>query len=391
MKILITTDLYSVKTNGVVTSVRHLCDELKERGHEIRILTLSHNRKSYSDEGVYYICSTPTGVYPGTRMPLSYRHKLIKELIEWKPDIIHSQCEIFTMQFAMRVSKLTGAPIVHTYHTMYEDYIGYVLPGKKLGKRVVRYLTNKRLKKVKLVVAPTEKTKNVLEIYGLDKEICVIPTGIDLKQHRNRLSSEQRSEKRREFGIEDDDFVLVSLGRLGTEKNVAELVNYFSEMAKQNEKIFLMIVGDGPEKENLQKQAAELGVADRVIFTGMVSPTEVQSFYQMGDIFVSASTSETQGLTYIEAAANGLPLVCRKDPCLEPVVEQGVNGYAYTNGDEFREAVLMAQEHPEWREKASEYSRKKADAFSKESFGAAAEAVYLDVLNCQRQSAENVR
>ena len=100
MKILITTDLYTTATNGVVTSVKNLFDELKGKGHDVRILTLSDSMNSYRDGDVYYIRSMPIGVYPNVRMPLSYRHKLIKELIEWKPDIIHSQCEFFSFQFA---------------------------------------------------------------------------------------------------------------------------------------------------------------------------------------------------------------------------------------------------------------------------------------------------
>ena len=81
------------------------------------------------------------------RMPLSFRHRLIKELIEWKPDVIHSQCEFFSYQFALRISKKTGAPIVHTYHTLYEQYVKYVIPSKRLGKTLVRVLSKKRLKK----------------------------------------------------------------------------------------------------------------------------------------------------------------------------------------------------------------------------------------------------
>ena len=138
MKILITTDLYSTETNGVVTSVKNLAEELSANGHDVRILTLSGDIRSHRDGSVYYIRSIPIGVYPNVRMPLSYRHRLIKELIEWKPDVIHSQCEFFSFQYARRISKLTGAPIVHTYHTLYEQYVKYLIPSKRLGKAVVR-------------------------------------------------------------------------------------------------------------------------------------------------------------------------------------------------------------------------------------------------------------
>ena len=120
MKILITTDLFTTSTNGVVTSVRNLWDELREKGHDVRILTLSGDRESYKEGPVYYIKSVSIGfVYPDVRMPISYRNALIDELIEWKPDVIHSHCEFFSFQFAKRIARMTGAPLVHTYHTLY--------------------------------------------------------------------------------------------------------------------------------------------------------------------------------------------------------------------------------------------------------------------------------
>lgn len=380
MKILITTDLFTTATNGVVTSIRNLFDELKNRGHDVRILTLSENMKSRKDGVVYYIRSIPIGIYPDLRMPTSYRHRLIKEVIDWKPDVIHSQCECFSMQFAKKVSEITGAPIVHTCHTMYEQYIGYIIPGKKLGKWLVRYLTLKCLKHTKLVIVPTEKMKVVLEGYALDKPICVVPSGICLEQHKTRLSQEQRNENRKALGIADNQPVLINLGRLGTEKNLEELLNYFSVALNQNDTMVFLIVGDGPAKELLQKHTANLGISDHVIFTGMVAPTEVQKYYQLGDLFVSASTSETQGLTYIEAAANGLPLLCRQDPCLEKVISQGENGYEYTCEQEFVDAVHAIIRNPNWRINAGKRSEELASAFDKKVFGAAIEEIYKSVV-----------
>lgn len=164
MKILITTDLYTTATNGVVTSVKNLYGELKKKGHDVRILTFSENVHSRREGDVTYIRSMPFQIYPDVRMPLSYRHRLIRELIAWKPDIIHSQCEFFSMQYAKRISKRTRAPIVHTYHTMYEQYVGYVLPGKRFGEWAVRRMVRNRLKKVSLVIAPTAKMERILNL-----------------------------------------------------------------------------------------------------------------------------------------------------------------------------------------------------------------------------------
>ena len=381
MKILITTDLYTVTTNGVVTSVKNLCDELEHHGHEVRILTLSGNQHSRKEGNVYYIRSVSLGaVYPDVRMPTSYRHRLIRELIEWKPDIIHSQCEFFTFQYAQRISRKTGAPIVHTYHTLYEQYVPYLFPSKRLGRRAVRVLSRQRLKKVERVIAPTQKVEDALKGYGVHNPISVIPSGISLEQHKQSLSAERRQAQRQILGIQDDQIVLLNLGRLGTEKNLDELVRFFAAAVRENDRLVFMIVGDGPAKASLEKLSRELGVEQQMIFTGMVDPKRVQDYYQLGDVFVSASTSETQGLTYIEACANGLPLLCRRDPCLDEVLSEGDNGFCYDDEDDFLQALRRISADPQWRATAGRRSKEIAASFDKTQFGTSVEAVYDDVL-----------
>ena len=380
MKILITTDLYTVQTNGVVTSVRNLCDELSARGHDVRILTLSDTMRSRKRGNEYFIRSLPIGVvYPGVRMPTSFHHRLIRELIAWKPDVIHSQCEFFSFQFAKYISERTGAPIVHTYHTLYEQYVGYLFPSRRLGRFVVRAASRRRLKRVNRVIAPTPKVESALRSYKISKGISVVPSGISLEQHKLRLSAAERLEKRRRLGIADDAVVLLNLGRLGTEKNLDELLELFALAKAKNDSLVFLIVGDGPAREELEALAREKGITDSVIFTGKVPPAEVQDYYQLGDIFINASTSETQGLTYIEAAANGLPLICRKDPCLENVLVHAENGFAYTTPEEFVEYVLFAAGDERWRSSASKHSEAIAARFDKSRFGEAIESIYESV------------
>ena len=382
LKILITTDLYTTETNGVVTSVKNLFDELTANGHDVKILTISDNLHSHKDGAVYYIRSVPfKGVYPDLRMPVSYRHKLIQEIIDWKPDVVHSQCEFFSYQFARRISKITGAPIVHTYHTLYEQYVtSYLIPSRRFSDAVVKFLSRKRLKKVSTLIAPTQKVENTLQGYGMKSHIEIVPSGISLEQHRQRLDPQTRLEKRRSIGLKDEDLVLLNLGRLGGEKNLSELIELFAEARKENENLKFLIVGDGPAREELEKLAKKLDVSAHVIFTGMVSPAEVQDYYQLGDVFVSASTSETQGLTYIEAAANGLPLLCRQDDCLADVLQKGENGYDYTSAEEFLQAIDTVMNDPEWRAAAARRSEQIAASFDKSAFAEAVENIYESVL-----------
>ena len=388
MKILITTDLFTTQTNGVVRSVKNLRRELIALGHEVRILTLSEGSYSYRLGNVYYIRSLPLGaVYPDVRMPTSFRHKLMRQLIAWRPDVIHSQCEFFSFQFAHYISKRTGAPIVHTYHTLYEQYVGYVMPVKELGDVTVSNLSRLRLKRVRRIIAPTRKVEETLRGYGLTAPISVVPSGIKLEQHKFRFSAAERCRKRQALGIGENDRVLVNIGRLGYEKNLQELVRFFAPVCRDNPHLFFLIVGDGPAREKLQKLAQELGVENRVIFTGMVPPAQVQHYYQLGDIFVSASTSETQGLTYIEAAANGLPLLCRKDPCLDGVLLPGENGYDYTDEAQFRTALETMLGQDDWRTEAGKCSEQVAAGYSIQNFGRNVEKIYQEVIG-QRSAME---
>ena len=256
----------------------------------------------------------------------------------------------------------------------------YLFPSRRLGKRVVRVASRRRLKHVERVIAPTHKVEDALRDYGLHNPIEVIPSGISLEQHRHIIDAETRQRRRRELGISDEDLVLLNLGRLGTEKNLEELVRYFSKAAEKYEHIKFLIVGDGPARKQLEKLSRELELEERVIFTGMVEPGRVQEYYQLGDLFVSASTSETQGLTYIEACANGLPLLCRADPCLTDVLREGENGYSYTDEEGFLQAVDAIIADPRWRSDASARSREIADTFDKHSFGHNVEELYEEVL-----------
>lgn len=382
MKILITTDLFSTPTNGVVTSINNLRRELTKKGHEVRVLTLSGSLHSYRDGPVSYVKSISLGfIYPAVRMPVSYRDPLIQEILDWKPDLVHSQCEFFSLQFALRISKTLQIPLVHTYHTLYEQYVSYLFPSERLGRFVVRFLSRTRLKRAAQVIAPTKKVENALRSYGLQNPIRVIPSGISLEPYQNPMPEAERLRRRRALGIPDDHQVLLNLGRLGVEKNLEELLRLFAQELTRREKLTFLIVGGGPDKAQLETLSQELRIADHVIFTGMVRPAEAPEYYQLGDVFVCASTSETQGLTYMEAAASGLRLLCRKDPCLDGVIEAGVNGYEYTAPEEFQDRLNAMLDDTDWRKRAGQHSREMAASYDPGRFADAMETVYKAVLS----------
>ena len=182
MKILITSDLFEATINGVVTSVKNLERELTAQGHEVKILTVSNSCVSYRKENVYYIMSVPSGIYPDIRIPVSRGSEYVRELIAWKPDVIHSQCEFFTFGYAKRIAKETGAVLLHTYHTLYEQYTEYVPIGKSIGRAALGNWMRMRLKPVNMIIAPTKKVEKTLREYEREQDLTVIPSGIEIQK-----------------------------------------------------------------------------------------------------------------------------------------------------------------------------------------------------------------
>lgn len=380
MKILITTDWYRPVINGVVTSVLNLTEQLEKRGHEVKVLTLSRNCHSYKEENVIYAGSVGMGkIYPQARVKIPVvAGEYMEELLAWKPDLIHSQCEFSTFFLAKRIAGELDIPIIHTYHTVYEDYTHYFSPQKAWGRSLVQMMTRKLSDQVDAMIAPSGKIERILEGYRVSCPVSVVPSGIDTEKYRRRIDDGSREALRERYGIKEDEIVFVYVGRMAKEKNIEELLWY--QKSVQNN-IKLILVGDGPYRTTLEEKAKEYQVTDSVIFTGMVSPDEVARYYQIGDLFVSASTSETQGMTYDEALAGGVPLLCRKDDCLKEVVMEGKNGWQYENESMYLECIQK------WKEFSEDEKRRKrntavrtADQFSKESFAKRVERVYLAAL-----------
>lgn len=374
--------------NGVVTSIQHLTKYLTKMGHEVKILALSQNMHSYTEGNVTYIASMNADlVYPDGRFTLPICNELVEQLIKWRPDIVHSQSEFSSYLLARRIVNKLDIPIVHTYHTAYEDYTHYFSPSEKLGKAIVAKASRWFCKHMQAVIAPTEKVRKMLEKYGIDsngEKIHVVPTGIESEPFEDHS---QRNEIRAKYGIPEDACLLFAIGRLGKEKNFSELLTY---LARYNDpQIRLMLVGDGPDREALQRQVADLMIEDRVIFTGMIPHKEVAAYYTAADLFVCASSSETQGLTYLEAQAAGLPIVCRRDQCLADVVIDGENGWQYEQYEEFTDYVGRLTDHAlrEQMGKAAhdhmvEYSS--AEAFAKKIY-----AIYEQVIEDRDNDTSN--
>lgn len=376
MKILLTTDTWTPTVNGVVTSTVNLRAELTARGHDVRVLTLAGGCHTQQADGVTFLGSLDAGlIYPGARLRAPALDNALQELIAWQPDVVHSQCEFSTFAPARRIARACGAPLIHTYHTVYEDYTHYFSPSRRMGRRLAALFTRAVCASADAVIAPTPKIQRLLRSYGVQCPVRVIPTGLDLR----RFTAAPDPALRTALGLPDRGPVLLYLGRLAKEKNIAELISAMPDIPDAA----LLIVGDGPERPALEAQAEALGLAGRVIFAGMVPPAQVPHYYALADAFVSASTSEAQGLTYIEALAAGLPLLCRADPCVEALIRPGEGGWVYHSAREFT-ALARALPTGAAAQSLRQAARRAAAPYTREVFGQSVEGLYFRALQTPR-------
>lgn len=174
-------------------------------------------------------------------------------LLEWKPDIVHSQCEFSTFFLAKRIASELHVPIVHTYHTVYEDYTHYFSPQKVWGRNIVQLMTKKLANAVETIIAPSDKIRKILEGYQVSCPVEVIPSGIHLEKYQLCKKEDWRKKIRMQLGISQDALVLVYVGRMAKEKNIEELLEYQQDAGKSG--VILVLVGDGPYLPELKKRS----------------------------------------------------------------------------------------------------------------------------------------
>lgn len=383
MKILLTSYAYKPTINGVVTSLVNLQQGLTELGHEVRILTLSESHTTDYQEGVWYLGTLTLGIiYPGTRVRDTLARKPLKDLIRWKPEIVHSQSEFSTFTLAKQIAHAVGAPLVHTYHTLYEDYTAYFSTNERIGRALAQLFSRRILAQTDSVIAPTSKIERLLRSYGVDKPITIIPSGIDLSKFTADFKKEVLDAMKDRLGIPMENLVIVYVGRLAKEKNTAELIANFSSDRTDRT---LLLVGDGPQRQQLEQQVASLGMNKQVIFAGMQNQQDIPLFYHLGNVFCSASTSETQGLTYVEALASGLPVLCRADDCLDGLIQDEINGWQYHTSEEYHQYLERACSDATLLRKLSTQARSSSARYDRLTFAKSVSTVYEQLLKGRAQ------
>ncbi len=384
MRIGLFTDTYYPEINGVAASVFLLKQELEKRGHEVYVFTTTLPEAPKNEERVFRVPSLRCKFISERRVGMFYQHKLDSIIRSLHLDIIHTHTEFPLGIFGRIVARELKIPTIHTYHTIYEDYTHYIMPIHILEKGVkvfARRYTKFFCNHGGHVIVPTDKVKHLLERYQVTTKISVVPTGIDLsKFERDRFGEELISEKRAEVGLDGTEKVILYVGRIAQEKNIGELIKMLPPFFEKHRDAKFLLVGDGPATEGLKRLAEEERISGDLIFAGAKPWDEIGAYYAIGDVFVSASQSETQGLTYIEAMAAGLPVVAKRDDCLHNVLRSGENGFAFESQDGFLsglEHVLYGENTELYRENA----KKAARPYSKEAFAEQIEKVYRDTMS----------
>lgn len=381
MNIAIFSDTYSPQVNGVVSSILTLEKKLRERGHKVYVFTISHPDAASNETYVHRMASIPFVFLKDHRVGIMYSNKVVKEIKKLKLDLILSQTEFSMGMFARLISKKLDIPIVHTYHTVYEDYMHYVSKGIALSPNIARKYSKVFCNHVDGIVAPTKKTEKLLRSYGVKKPICIIPTGIDFTPFCPKSYTSDEIAKLKEiFDIPQKHPVVLFVGRVAKEKSIDIVIKAMPKLLEKVPAARLVIVGDGPERLALEELAANLGVRDEVIFTGMQPWNTIGRMYQLGDVFVSASVTETQGLTFAEAMAAGLPVVAMEDESIAGFVRNAYNGHLFHHVDELAEQLTRVLTDETYRKQLSQNARHSVKPLSAETFGHHAELFYKEVI-----------
>lgn len=383
MNIGLFSDTYYPEINGVATSVYMLKNELEKRGHHVYVFTTTTPGSPEHEHNVFRVPSIPFALITERRVGLFYMPKFASVIKKLSLDIIHTHTEFSLGIFGRIMSKELHLPIVHTYHTIYEDYTHYLTHIKALdgrAKAFARTYSKICCNTVEQVIVPTEKTKELLLRYRVHSEISVVPTGIDLsKFERSRYSDMEVNELKERYNLKSEDKVMLYLGRVSQEKNIEEIIQAMPEYMEKRKEVKFVIVGNGPALEKLEKLVDQLKLKDRFVFTGSQPWDTIGLFYRLGDVFVSASRSETQGLTYIEAMASGLPVVAREDKCLEDILEEGKNGFSFVD----RQGLYQALDTILYIDKTTNFavnSIQKVMMLSTKEFASNVEKVYQMVM-----------
>jgi glycosyltransferase involved in cell wall biosynthesis len=296
-------------------------------------------------------------------------HGHLRDLLRVRLDIVHAHTPFTMGLLAKHASVRQGIPMVYTHHTHYPEYAKAYLRERLVLPYLAQALSAWFSNTSNAVLAPSPKIKRLLRTYGVTKPIHVLPTGIKLTQfRRTRTSREKARALRRRLGIADAANVLLFVGRMGREKNVEFLIRAFSQLRAQRTDVAFVLVGDGPILPQLKSLARELRLVD-ILFAGAIPRTEIAAWYQMSDLFLFASLTDTQGVVILEALASGVGVIALRDAAFTDIVINGQDGLLIAPNASpraFATRVNMALSSPALRRRFAINARETARGFSQD-------------------------
>lgn len=386
MRIGLFTDTYPPFINGVSTSVLMLKQGLEKLGHEVYVVTVNDESFSYKEEdGILKIPSFPIGLM-NFRQSGIYPLKALKIIKKWKLDIIHSHTEFSIGTFARLISKQLNIPLVHTYHTMYEEYIYYITKGyfDSASKKLVEYLTLFLCDKtIDELIVPTEKAKELFkDKYKVKRDVYVIPSGIDTTRfYKENIDKNEIINLKKDLGLKKTDFIVLYVGRIAKEKSIDFLINNFNSVLKRIPKAKMIIVGDGPDIKDLIDLTRKKGLENKIIFTGKAPWTDVPKYYSLCDVFVTASKTETQGLTVMEAMGASKPVVAIRDESFELMITDKKDGLFFDDEKSYVDMIYEVYKNKKLRDEISFNARLTADKYSPYNYAKNVLKVYEKVIS----------
>jgi len=351
MKIGLFTDTFLPDTNGVVTVIQMMERELTREGHEVHIFAPAYPGWHGNERRIHRFPSLRFLFYPGMRMAVPCNRRAF-EIIP-SLNVIHSHDPGPLGLLGLHISKRYHIPHIHTYHTFYAEYRHYVPLPLRPSRRMVIQISRALCNSCDVVIAPSLQMKQELESYGINRPIYPLPFGVDAEEFSREIEWNVRAE----LGLPTEDLLLFA-GRLGKEKNLIFLLRAFKRLLSYHDTARLIIAGDGPQRQTLQRYATELGIVPYVIFTGFLERKRLIDLYKQA-LFVFASKTETQGIVLVEAMMAGSPVIAIGKMGVLDVVHPGETGILVEeNEDEFARACQRLLEDKAEREKMGKAAHK---------------------------------
>ena len=386
MRILLVSDVYFPRVNGVSTSIQTFAHQFCALGHDVTLIAPAYGAEPEERFPIHRIPSRPVPFDAEDHlMRRAGVRRIYPGIARLKPDLVHIQTPFAAHYEGVRLASHLGIPVIETYHTYFEEYLENYLPfiPRQLLRLAARRFTVSQCRSVDAVVVPSTPMLNVLRGYGVSATCHVIPTGIP----SGSFACGDGAAFRSQHGIPPDRPLMLYVGRVAFEKNVHFLIDVAEATRRRLPDILLVIAGEGPARDALERDVARRGLQGHVLFSGYLGrDRELPNCYAAADAFVFASRTETQGLVLLEAMAAGTPVVTTAVMGTEAVMADGRGGLVVAeDAAGFADALSSLLGDSELSSRLSREARKKAAEWSDRALAEKMLCLYENII---RQSAD---